>query len=99
MGIDFYLMTELLKLYGPQLEKLYIEDIEKFKSIFKETEKTFQAGMKLLSGRQLTSELINRKLSLDLMAEVNAKMRSIKYFEESKDTLPVFLRGEEEEKA
>lgn len=98
MGIDFYLVSELLKLYGQQLEKLYVEDIEKFKSIFQETEKSFQAGMKLSGGRP-TSELMKRKLSLDLMASVNAKMKSMKYFEESKDALPVFLRGEEEEKA
>ena len=95
MGIDYYLITEVLKVYGPQLEKLYIEDIDKFKSLFREAEKSLKAGLQLNGGKP-TQELMNRKLSLDAMAAVNAKMRTLKYFAESKDEIPTFLRGEED---
>ena len=95
MGIDYYIITEVLKVYGPALEKLYTEDINKFKGLFREAEKSLKAGLQLNGGKP-TQELMNRKLSLDAMAAVNAKMRTLKYFAESKDDIPAFLRGEED---
>lgn len=98
MGMDYYLMTGLLKKYGSKLEELYDSDPAKFKALYNETKSSLETSIKLNNGKA-TPELTNRRFALDMMASVNAKKKLEKYFATSNDDLAVFLRGQEEEKA
>ena len=98
MGMDYFLMSEMLKLYGPKLEELYETDHKKFKKLYNETKSSFEASMKINNGKP-TTEAINRRFALDLMASVNAKKKFERYFATSKDDIALFLRGEEKEEA
>jgi hypothetical protein len=98
MGMDYYIVNEMLKIYGSKLEDLWEKDLDKFKSIYREMQKNLEASVKLNNGK-MTQEMANRRLAIDVMASINAKMRARKYFLESKDDLPMFLRDEETPKA
>lgn len=98
MGMDYFLMVELLKQYGPKLEELFETDYDKFKALYNETKASFEASMKLSSGKP-TPEAINRRFALDMMATVNGKKKLERYFATSKDDIALFLRGEEKEEA
>ena len=99
LNISEHLLQEILKVYGPKLEKLYVEDFEKFKRLFKDTEQTFCVAVQFHGDKPVTPELMNRKQLLDVMTAINAKMCTLDYIAKSNDEIAKFLRGEEEEKA
>jgi len=96
LNISEHLLQEILKVYGPKLEKLYVEDFEKFKHLFKDTEQSFRLAAQLNGSNTPTPELMNRKQLLDVMTAINAKMCTFDYIAKSNDEIAKFLRDEEE---
>lgn len=93
MGIDFYLMTQLLAEHGAKIAQLYDTDRKQFKKLFNDTKASIGAGLKLNNGKP-TPEIMNRKLVLDMFATINAKKKADEYIKSSKDEIATFLRGE-----
>lgn len=96
LNISEHLLQEILKVYGPKLEKLYVEDFEEFKRLFKDTEQSFRVAVQLNGSNPPTPELMNRKQLLDVMTAINAKMCTFDYIAKSNDEIAKFLRDEEE---
>ena len=96
MGIDVVLLQTFLAKYGPELEKLYDDDYEKFKKLFQDLQQGIQTAAKLTAG-QITADMVNRKFFLDLMSTVNTKKHLEKYLETSNDLAAKFLTHREDQ--
>jgi hypothetical protein len=91
---DDIVMKVLTEKYFPLLDKLYQEDIEKFKKLYKDTSENFENAIKLTNG-QPTQDIVNRKIFLDIMSAVNAIHVVNQWVDTSKDNICKFLRGDE----
>ena len=91
MGDDI-VMKKINEKYYPILEKLYKEDLKKFKELFKDTEDSFKAALKL-SGGQPTPDIVNRRIFLDVMSAVNAVAAIEHYVSTSNDAITAYLRA------
>ena len=91
MGDDI-VMRIVNEKYYPTLEKLYKEDLKKFKELFNDTQSSFEAAIKI-SGGQPTPDIINRKIFLDMMSAVNAVAAIDHYVSTSNDAITAYLRA------
>ena len=91
MGDDI-VMRIVNEKYYPILEKLYKEDLKKFKELFNDTQSSFEAAIKI-SGGKPTPDIINRKIFLDIMSAVNAVAAIEHYVSTSNDAVTAYLRA------